>query len=163
MFSGSADGYRRRVLSRLTVALVGGAVALLVACGGSDVETTDDPGEIAFDLESETPREARGIRATLTFESRDATKIVVDGLDESEPAGGGANPVSLRSGTCDDRKETLFELESLRGNVSESTVELGLPALLNGDYFLAVALAPDQPEIIACGDIPDEAPETEGE
>ena len=109
----------------------------------------------------QTPREATGVRATLSYKTRDETRIVVDGLDESEPAGGGANPVWLRSGSCADPKEILFELESLSGSTSETTVELGLPALLNGDYLIEVGLAPDQPETIACGDVPDEAPDTD--
>jgi hypothetical protein len=136
-------------------------VLLIAGCGGSDsVEATEDPGEIAFDLEVQTPREATGVRATLTYITRDQTKIVVDGLDESEPAGAGANPVLLRSGTCSDPKEILFELENLSGSTSETTVKLGLPALLNGDYLIEVGLAPDQPDPIACGDVPDEAPDT---
>jgi hypothetical protein len=141
---------------------LGLVVLLIAACdGNNDVEATEDPGEIAFELEVQTPREATGVRATLSYKTRDETRIVVDGLDESEPAGGGANPVWLRSGSCADPKEILFELESLSGSTSETTVELGLPALLNGDYLIEVGLAPDQPETIACGDVPDEAPEAD--
>jgi hypothetical protein len=50
-----------------------------------------------------------------------------------EPAGGGANPVLLRRGTGDEPKGIVFELEKLNGATSETTVELALTALLNGD------------------------------
>ena len=67
-----------------------GLVALLIgACGGNNVEATEDPGEIAFELEVQTPREATGVRATLSYKTRDKTRIVVDGLDESERRGWG--------------------------------------------------------------------------
>jgi hypothetical protein len=138
------------------------AVALVVGGCGSNEEavTTEDPGEIAFELETDGERNATGVRATLTFESRDETTIVVDGFDESEPAGGGPNPVSLRRGSCDDPQEVVFELESMSGSTSETVVEIGIPALLNGDYSIAIGLAPGQPDVIACGDVPDEAPST---
>jgi hypothetical protein len=48
----------------------------------------------------------------------------------------------------------------LSGSTSETTVELALTALLNGDYHIQVGL-PDRPQdIIACGDVPQEAPES---
>jgi hypothetical protein len=154
--TGTSAGVPRR----LSLALLLASTALAAGCGGTEAETTDDPGEIAFDLQVRTPEQATGVRATLTYETRDKTTVVVDGLDESEPAGGGANPVSLRSGSCDDPGEILFKLESLRRSTSQTTVKLGLPALLNGDYLIEVALAPDEPQVIACGDVPDEAPDT---
>jgi hypothetical protein len=135
---------------------------LLAACGGSnDVETTGEPGEIAFELDEVGDAGVAGVRATLSYETPEKTTIVVDGLDEGEPAGGGANPVVLRSGTCDEPKSVVFELAPLRGTTSETTVDLALTALLNGDYHIVIGLPSNRPDVIACGEVPDEAPLTE--
>ena len=134
---------------------------LLAGCGGSDeAEPTGDPGEITFDLDEVGDAGVAGVRATLTYETPEKTTVIVDGLDEGEPAGGGANPVLLRSGTCDEPKDIVFELEKLSGATSETTVELALTALLNGDYNIQVAL-PDRPDdVVACGDVPQEVAES---
>jgi hypothetical protein len=149
----------RNVARSLSLFLV--ALLLGVGCGGSEqAETTGDPGEIAFELEDVGISGGAGIRATLVYETPEKTTIIVDGLDEGEPGGGGANPVLLGSGTCDEPKDTLFDLEKLRGSTSQTTVELALTALLNGDYHIQVGL-PNQPqETIACGDVPQEVPQS---
>ena len=141
--------------SKAVVLLLAGLL-LLAGCGGSDeAETTGEPGEITFALD-EVGDAGAGVRAILTYETPEKTTITVDGLDEGEPAGGGANPVLLRSGTCDEPKDIIFELEKLSGATSETTVELALTALLNGDYNIQVGL-PDRPEdVVACGDVPQE-------
>ena len=119
-----------------------------------------DPGEITFELDAAGDAGVAGVRATLTYKTNETTRVTVDGLDEGEPAGGGANPVLLRSGTCDEPKDVVFELETLSGATSETTVELALTALLNGDYNIQVGL-PDRPEdIVACGDVPQEVAES---
>jgi hypothetical protein len=136
-------------------------VAIFVAsgCGGGsdDVETTGQSGELAFDLPARDGA-ASGVRATLTYKGRDRTQITVDGLDEGESAGGGPNPVWLRAGSCDERGKIVFALTPLRGSSSTTTVKLGLTALLNGEYAIAVGLTKQQPEDVACGEVPDEAP-----
>ena len=138
------------------------SLLLFAACGGSnDAETTGEPGEIAFNLDEVGDAGVAGVRATLSYETPEKTTIVVDGLDEGEPAGGGANPVVLRSGTCDEPKNLVFELEQLRGATSETTVDLVLTALLNGDYHIVIGLPSNRPDVIACGEVPDEAPSTE--
>ena len=140
------------------------SLPLLAACGGSnDAETTGEPGEIAFNLDEVGDAGVAGVRATLSYETPEKTTIVVDGLDEGEPAGGGANPVVLRSGTCDEPKNLVSKLEPLRGPTSETTVALALTALLNGDYHIAIGLPSNRPDVIACGEVPDEAPVTEDE
>ena len=146
--------------SNLLVFLLVGLL-LLAGCGGSDeAETTGDPGEITFDLDAVGDAGVAGVRAVLTYETPEKTTITVDGLDEGEPAGGGANPVILRSGTCDEPKDIVFELEKLSGATSETTVELALTALLNGSYNIQVGL-PDRPDdVVACGDVPQEVAES---
>ena len=147
--------------STALVLLLVGLLLLLVACGGSDeAETTGEPGEITFELDEVDDAGVAGVRATLTYKTPEKTTVTVDGLDEGEPAGGGANPVLLRSGTCDEPKDVVFELEELRGATSETTVELALTALLNGDYNIQVGL-PDRPDdVVACGDVPQEVAES---
>jgi hypothetical protein len=131
------------------------AVIALAGCGG-DAVGDEDPGEIAFDLASESG--AAGVRATLTFEGRDRTRVVVDGLDEGEPGGGGPNRAWLYRGTCDDLEEVAQELASIEGPSSETNVQVGLGALMNGDYAIVVGLPDDQPERpLACGEIPQDA------
>ena len=141
------------------------AAAILVSgCGGSnEAETTGESGEIAFELDDVSDAQVSGVRATLTYESRDRTTIRVDGLDEGENAGGGANPVQLTNGTCDEPGQVLFELENLSGSTSETTIDLGLSALQNGEYAVQVGLIQNQPEIVACGEVPQQSPTEEGE
>lgn len=149
----------------------GGIVALLFAsailaagCGGSrEAETTRESGEITFELDDVSDAQVSGVRATLAYESRDRTRIRVDGLDEGENAGGGPNPVQLTQGTCDAPGQVVFELENLSGSTSETTVDLGLVALQNGEYIVQVGLTQKQPEIIACGEVPNESTTEEGE
>ena len=133
---------------------------LLPSCGGSDeAETTENPGEISFELSERGDAGVVGVRATLRFETPERTTIIVDGLDEGEPAGGGPNPVRLVRGSCDDPLSVVAELESLQGPVSTTTVDLGLTTLLNGDYAVEVRLTKGQAEVvIACGDVPDDLP-----
>jgi hypothetical protein len=160
-----APGNAWRVTRRdIAFALTLTSLLLGAGCGGSnDVETTGEPGEIAFNLEAVGDAGVAGVRAILSHETPEKTTIIVDGLDEGEPAGGGANPVVLRSGTCDEPKNVVFELDALRGSTSETTVDLALTALLNGDYNIQIRLPSNRPDVIACGEVPDEAPATEDE
>ena len=143
----------------LVVLLIG--LLVLAGCGGSEeAQTTGDPGEITFELDAAGDASVAGVRAILTYETPEKTTVTVDGLDEGEPAGGGANPVLLRRGTCDEPEDVVFELEKLSGATSTTTVQLALTALLNGDYNIQVGL-PDRPEdIVACGDVPQEVAES---
>ena len=143
----------------LVVLLIG--LLVLAGCGGSEeAQTTGDPGEITFELDAAGDAGVAGVRAILTYETPEKTTVTVDGLDEGEPAGGGANPVLLRRGTCDEPEGVVFELEKLSGATSKTTVELALTALLNGDYNIQIGL-PDRPEdIVACGDVPQEVAES---
>lgn len=136
------------------------APLLLSSCRGSnEAETTENPGEISFELPERGDAGVVGVRATLRFETPERTTIIVDGLDEGEPAGGGPNPVRLVRGSCDDPLSVVAELENLQGPVSTTTVDLGLTALLNGDHAVEVGLTKRQAEVvIACGDVPDDLP-----
>ncbi len=128
---------------------------LLPACGGDDNESaTGTPGEVAVELDdAEGGAPAPGARAVLAFESENRTTIRVDGLDEGEPGGGGANPVRLREGNCGEDGAVVESLEPEKGTSSETTVEIGLPTLLNGKYAIEVAVPGSREEILACGEI----------
>ena len=164
MFRWQMVGYRRSMRTGAIVGLLFTAAILAAGCGGSDeVETTGESGEITFELDDVSDAQVSGVRATLTYESPDRTTIRVDGLDEGENAGGGPNPVQLVNGTCDDPGQAVFELENLSGSTSETTVDLGLVALQNGEYAVQVGLTQNQPEIVACGEVPQESPTEAGE
>ena len=79
--------------------------------GGDEAETTEHLARSRLNSEHGDAG-AVGVRATLRYETPEQTTVIVDGLDEGEPAGGGANPVYLRSGTCDEPKEILFGAET---------------------------------------------------
>jgi hypothetical protein len=142
---------------RFSLLTVLGAVGFgLAACGGATgVTTTEQPGEILFDLSANG---ASGVRARLTYETDHRTRITIDGLDEGESAGGGANPVRLRNGSCEEPGTVVATLAPLKGSVSESVAKLGLPELLSGKYAIEVALpgeSADETATAACGDIPE--------
>jgi hypothetical protein len=138
---------------------------LLAGCGGgsSEAQTTGDPGEVAFDLSAEGGSSASGVRARLRYLSEDRTRVIVDGLDEGESAGGGANPAWLRSGSCTDPGDVVQRLQALKGSTSTTTVPLGLTALLNGDYAIQVGVSGPETKIAECGDVPDDVEMTSTE
>ena len=149
-----ARGHMARVrIALVVVALV--LLPLLPACGGDDDESaTGTPGEVSVELDdAEGGAPAPGARAVLTFESEDRTTIRVDGIDEGEPGGGGANPVRLRTGNCGDEGGVVESLEPVKGTSSETTVGIGLPTLLDGDYSIEIGVPGSREEILACGDV----------
>jgi hypothetical protein len=141
------------------------AVVALAGCGGGNDSASEDPGELVFDLAESDESGVAGVRATLTFEGRDRTRVMIDGLDEGEPSGGGANRAWIYQGTCSDLQGVAEELEPVKGPSSETEVNIGFAALINGDYAIVVGL-PQQNEAqtqpmqglvkVACGDVPDE-------
>ena len=61
---------------------------------------------------------------------------------------------------CGHPLETVQKLEALRGSTSQTSVQVGLTALVNGDYLVAVGL-PKSTDVLACGDVPHDV-QTEG-
>ncbi|HJU48796.1 MAG TPA: hypothetical protein VJ689_11710 [Gaiellaceae bacterium] len=145
-------------MHRLTVALLAVAVLALASCGGSDADDTGAPGEVEFRLSERNDSNSTGVRVVLRYEDEKRTLVRIDGLDEGEPSGGGANPARLVKGSCDEPGAVAFELEPLKGPLSETTVDVGLPELFAGEYAIEVLLTADQPRQIACGEVPDDAP-----
>ena len=141
--------------TRLLSALV--AVLFVSGCGGSDTaETTEDPGEIAFDLPEANDSNVVGARAILSYVDQNRTRILVDGIDPAEPGSGGANPVQLTRGSCDEPGDVVARLPPLRNASSAATVELGMAELQTNGYAIVVRLAGSgaNTEAIACGDVP---------
>jgi hypothetical protein len=148
----------------LVLALFASVLALGACGGGGDDAASDENAgdDIAVELDQQNDSSVTGLRATLVVEGRSSTRIVVDGLDEGEPSGGGANPVHLHRGSCDEPAagETV-QLGELTGSESESVVDVPIGELVGGGYVVDVHLPPiglqgdAEPEVIACGDLSD--------
>lgn len=140
-------------------------------CGGDDggngaaiPPTTPVRGSVTFDVESVEDGATVGGQARLEPVGTSRTRVVVDGIDESEPGGGGANPVRLVPGTCDTPAEgSGFELTALKGSTSTTTIDVPLAKLLAQPYHVEVFLPARAGEkrsddaqgaLIACGDVP---------
>jgi hypothetical protein len=156
----SAARVGRRTKLRGRLALFGVLIVFMAGCGGEEerAETTQIPGEIAFDLSSTGDTGVAGVRAKLVYKDRNRTTVIVDGLDEGEPGGGGRNPARLYRGSCDDLGRVVQRLRPIEGSTSTTTVRLGVAALLDGEYAVAVALTGSADDFLACGDVPDNAP-----
>ena len=134
------------------------AALTLAGCGGdSNAEATEQSGEVEFDLEPQNDSNVVGARAVLKYVDQNRTRIRVDGVDEGEPGGGGANPVELRRGSCAEPGEIVHRLPALKGASVEQSLDLSMAALYEGEYAIHVRL-PGTGEDIACGDVPDEPP-----
>jgi hypothetical protein len=139
----------------ITVSVV--AVLAMAGCGGgSTAESTDEPGEVSFDLAEVNDSNVAGARALLTYVDQNRTRILVDGIDEQEPSGGGPNPVQLRKGSCDEPGEVVLALPKLKGSSTQAEVPVGMAQLFEGSYTVIVERAGGG-EQIACGDVPDES------
>ncbi len=137
----------------VSVALVG------TGCGDDDgAEDTGEPGEVAFDLQEVDDSNVAGARAVLTYVGSDRTRVLVDGIDNQEPSGAGANPVELRRGSCSRPGNVVAKLPPLAGSSSTGTVQLGLAQLVEGDYAVVVELEGGS-RTIACGNVPDTLPD----
>lgn len=136
------------------------AALTLAGCGGdSNAEATETSGEVEFDLEPQNGSNIAGARVVLTYVDQNRTRILVDGIDEGEPGGGGANPVELRRGTCAVPGEIVHQLPALKGASVEQTLDLSMAALYEGEYAVHVRLpGSSESRDIACGDVPDEPP-----
>jgi len=133
------------------------AVLVIAGCGGgSAAEPTDQPGEVSFGLAEVNNSNVAGARALLTYVDEGRTRIVVDGIDEQEPSGGGPNPVQLRKGSCEEPGEVVLALPALKDSSTQAEVSMGMPQLFEGNYTVVVELVGGG-EQIACGDVPDES------
>ena len=90
---------RRMTLASLaSVALL--AASLLAACGGGEEgqDSAQTSDELVLDLQSQGEFKAPGLRVTLDAEGASRTRVMVDGLDEGEPAGVARTPLMFTVG-----------------------------------------------------------------
>jgi hypothetical protein len=154
---------RRRYLDRTAALVLGGLIFVLTtltACGGSDnADTTGVPGEIEVDLAARGGARVAGARAVLTYQDKQHTRIVVDGFGGGEPVGKDAL-ARVVHGSCDEPGGVAYKLGTLAGDSSETTLDAGLPALLGRDLAVQVLFVTDERDVVACGDLPDKAPDS---
>ena len=156
---------RQMTLASLaSVALL--AASLLAACGGGEEgeDSAQASDELVLDLESQGDFKAPGLRVTLDAEGASRTRVMVDGLDEGEPAGGGANPAHVHRGTCEEpiAAET-YVIGQLKGPVAEADIDVPISDLVGGGYVVEVHLLPAEGragpgEVIACAELADAEP-----
>jgi hypothetical protein len=128
-------------------------------CGDTSGEGTGEPGEVAVKLEGQNDANVTGARAVFRYDDQDHTVVTVDGLDGGERAGLGPNPVQIVHGTCAKPGEVAFELQPLTGASAESTIEVGLDELYNGEYAVQVLFSETRDDPLACGEVPDDPPD----
>jgi hypothetical protein len=146
----------RPLWSLVTLALV---VLGSTGCGNDGAgEGTGEPGEVSFELAEQNDANVTGARAVLRYESERRTSVTVDGLDGSERAGPGPNPVRIVRGTCASPGDVAFDLDELAGPSSESTIRVGINELYSGQYALQVLFSDSGSEAMACGELPDRPP-----
>jgi hypothetical protein len=127
-------------------------------CGSGSAESTDVPGEVAFELHEQNDANVAGARALLRYEGKHSTLVTVDGLDTSEQPGAGRNPVRIVRGSCERPGAVAFRLPPLTASGSEKRIAVGIDELYEGDYAVQVLFTQDEAEALACGDVPDEPP-----
>jgi hypothetical protein len=134
-------------------------VSAVSGCGDSSGEGTGEPGEVAVQLEEQNDANVTGARAVFRYDGTNRTVVRVDGLDGGERAGLGPNPVQIVHGTCAKPGEVAFELQPLTGASAESTIEVGLDELYNGEYAVRVLFSETRDDPLACGEVPDDPPD----
>lgn len=131
---------RRRLFVTVGLAALVGLVA--AACGNGGDEVTVPLGE----------QSASGISGEATLTAADGqTTVVVD----LENAGEGPQPIHIHPGTCADLDPTpQYPLTDVTNGASETTVDVSLDALLDGEFAINAHQSPEQLETyVACGDI----------
>ena len=91
-------------------------------------------------------------------------RVMVDGLEEGEPAGGGANPAHVHRGTCEEPIDAeTYEIGQLKGPVAEADIDVPISDLVGGGYVVEVHLPPapgraGRGEVIGCAELADAEP-----
>jgi hypothetical protein len=128
-------------------------------CGGENGgAATDEPGEVSVDLEGKNDASVAGARAVLRYVDSDRTLIRIDGLDGGERAALGPNVARIVAGSCEEPGGVAFELRPLEGSSTETEIETGIDRLYEGEYAVQILFGEAGSRVLACGNVPDEAP-----
>jgi len=133
-----------RIASLLVIAL---ATVALAACGGDDDEAGGD--DVTVEL-AEFDGSGQTGTATLTADG-EQTRVVIavdSPLSDSQPA-------HIHEGTCDDlTPEPAYGLPNMAAGSSDSTVDVSLDTLTDGDYAINLHMSDDDlATYTSCGEI----------
>ncbi len=133
-----------RIASLLVIAL---ATVALAACGGDDDEAGGD--DVTVEL-AEFDGSGQTGTATLTADG-EQTRVVIavdSPLSDSQPA-------HIHEGTCDDlTPEPAYGLPNVAAGSSDSTVDVSLDTLTDGDYAINLHMSDDDlATYTSCGEI----------
>ncbi len=142
----------RRYISVIAAALI--AIAAMVPAMAQD----DEGATVNLDAVDDS---GYGGTATLTPENGETFVSIslifpVDLDDDSDEP----YELAIHEGTCDDPGDVAYELEGDEAGLSQTTVDVSLDELLDGEYLIALHEGGDvENGILACGEIaaaPDE-------
>lgn len=133
-----------RIASVLVIAL---AAVALAACGDDDDEAGGD--DVTVEL-AEFDGSGQTGTATLTADG-EQTRVVIavdSPLSDSQPA-------HIHEGTCDDlTPEPAYGLPNVTAGSSDSTVDVSLDTLTDGDYAINLHMSDDDlATYTSCGEI----------
>lgn len=133
-----------RIASVLVIAL---AAVALAACGDDDDEAGGD--DVTVEL-AEFDGSGQTGTATLTADG-EQTRVVIavdSPLSDSQPA-------HIHEGTCDDlTPEPAYGLPNVAAGSSDSTVDVSLDTLTDGDYAINLHMSDDDlATYTSCGEI----------
>ena len=133
-----------RVATLLAIAI---ATLALVACGSDDDEAAGD--DVTVEL-AEFEGSGQTGTATLTADG-ERTQVVISidsPVSDSQPA-------HIHEGTCDDlTPEPAYGLPNVTAGSSDSTVDVSLDTLTDGDYAINLHMSDeDLATYTSCGDL----------
>ena len=135
------------------------AASFLSGCASEDSasDAPSDPGAgVTFPLAALNDSDLNGATVVMTPLGSERVRIEVEGITEASPYGGGPHRIELVRGACDDPGERAADLGAVRDEAGGGELELGLPALIEGEYAVAVRFVKGSDDtLIACGDVPD--------
>jgi hypothetical protein len=147
----------REMRLRKGTVVVASTLAILVAgCGSGEEAGSGDESSLTVKLEEQSGSAESGT-ATLT-KVGEQTRVVLE--VQSKSAQGGSpvavpQPAHIHAGSCADLNPTPeYALPDVRDGKSETTVDVSLDKLRDGDYAINVhKSAADLETYVACGNI----------
>ena len=132
-----------------------GLLALLVAalalggCGGDDDDEAGGDGEVMVELAEQSDSGQSGT-ASLTPTGDGQTTVAL----EVSNAPGDPQPAHIHSGTCEELGEVVYPLENVQDGTSETTVDVSLEELQEGEFAINVHESEQNiSTYVACGPV----------